>query len=473
MPDTPEHIKETGLLPPEEDKFITQDEAMILIESTLENLGTRLFRSGNKITIQGDTLQMGDEDNNNFITFDGSKFDATQLRYIQVFTAGEDIAKDEVICIKPDITDYRSDRDTYVQQDDAASSFGSAVRLRVGLGSGSDQLISFLHFDETAISESTAQILRAELILDHRANSGTPEEQRIRRLTGAFTESTTWNTKPTSANDLTTIYGGQFAFTAPGSGATVAVDVTQIVRQWKAGTVTNHGFQIEAAAVSATSINYESEETDNTGQHPVLRIYGTVNSDGKAYKASNDDYLLSRGIKGIALETITSGNSVRVQVMGGVEGLSVGNSGGKLYLGTGGTFITSTFGIRRMIRLGKVISSSIVLLNIQDNDILIEKYPFAVGEFSDTSNVKRFYVPDDASYAIIYCTDTSGGGPDESFMVTTRRDWNSGLDVLDSDILDHEDLGTGGTWTFLWTDNFIEIKGPNSTSRIRNILFYT
>ena len=51
-----------------------------------------------------------------------------------------------------------------------------------------------------------------------------------------------------------------------------------------------------------------------------------------------------------------------------------------------------------------------------------------------------------------------------------RRDWDSGFSVLDGSTLEHEGVDN---WIFTWTDNFIEIDPDLTTSRIRNILFYT
>lgn len=392
----------------------------------------------------------------------------------KTYTAGEDLADADIVCMKPSSTDTIATHDAYVYQNDADTNFGTSTILKTGKdGSGFDYF-SFIKWDLSSIP-ATGNILKAEVILTINAKTGTPPNQSIQRVTSAdWDESTiTYNNMPTTTDDIATQFGMETSKTAGGVGTTITYDITQLVRHWKAGNKDNYGIRITGSSGSNEGVDYESSESaGGDSVKPILRVYSAVASDGKVYKANCNDYTLCRNIVGIAQAAISTDATGSVQITGQVDNLSGQFTGARLFLdNTSGATASSASGLERVISLGKVTSATEAILNIQDHDILIET--FYNGVSFDTggsgSTTLRFYALSDARWVRIYIREDSTN--DQYFIVDVYRD-NDGIDSIT-----FGDFDTGATkWTFTWGANYIDITTPGSsvtTSRITNLAFYT
>ena len=406
---------------------------------------------------------IGDHANNKYFSFDGTNTDATGFRYIEIFEAGEDISVGDIVCLKPLYTDYFPIDDAYVDQANPATNYGSNIELKTGDDSSGNTKDSYLKWDMSYICQ-TEYILKAELIIYANWINGTPPTQQIYRVSGAdWTEETiNWNNKPAYTNDISTVYGTRSSFTVPNIGY-YTIELTQFIRHLKAGNIPNYGIVLHGSSSSDEGVNYTSKEGATTDK-PVLRIYKTASSNQKIYKASCDDYMLCRSVIGIALENISSGNSGKVQIQGVSSGSFGVATGGKIYLGdTAGSTTPSTNNLSRVISLGKSVATNKAIIEIQNNDIFIEKL-YTDNILSATLASRRFYAPSEARYAkIIVLTGTSPNTYDVLTIERGDSDYNS---------VYFSTSRNGNLWNISWGTNFIDIL-PNNSGQIRNVYFYT
>lgn len=399
---------------------------------------------------------------------------AVSGKYIESFTAGENIASGDIVCIKPTSTDYRATADSYTDQANPNTNYGTNVRLKTGADGGGNGYNSYLNFTLTSVPVPE-RILKATLTLTVRQSSfAAPATMEVGRVTGSWAEGTvTWNLNPATSNDVASNYGHIDAPTLAASPTTLVVDVTNLVRHWKQGTrydgtnETNYGFRIRfSSAAAGETIDFESDETDNPGTHPILTIVSTQDSDGKVYKADEDDYALCRSIVGVAQETITSGNAVKIQTHGQVTNISSGsNTGGKVYLGqTAGGILTASNNLVRMIKLGEITGTDKIMLAVQQTGVIVEDAMKTTP--GATADVRRFYAPEDARYAMVYMT----GGTDESQGYFRVDRPSAGVNAYT--FKDYSSGAAHDEFIFTWGANYIEIN-PNFSAYIEGLVFYT
>lgn len=175
--------------------------------------------------------------------------------------------------------------DTFVQSgSDAGTNFESLGHLNVGTyDAGSHVARAYLSFT----LGYTAGLLTPDTIVDsaklkvweYDANSCTPSDMYIRRLTSAPNPTTvTWNTKPTQSASIYTVTDARIA----GSGGacteswidtTSGTDVKTIVQDWADGTATNYGFALTASETSSTGWKrFYSNDTSTIAKRPSLVI---------------------------------------------------------------------------------------------------------------------------------------------------------------------------------------------------------
>lgn len=93
---------------------------------------------------------------------------------------------------------------------------------------------------------------------------------RVRRATGAWAETATWNNSASLMGS--TIYSQ--GFVGP-TYATYAFDVTALVQQWVSGSLPNHGFYIDFAtpgSANADELAFGTRESSGSSNHPRLTI---------------------------------------------------------------------------------------------------------------------------------------------------------------------------------------------------------
>jgi len=380
------------------------------------------------------------------------------------YVLGETISTEDVICIKPDFEDFSPSKDTYVDSNLPVQNFGSDDEMYASRdGGGIQDRHCFIEFDMSSVP-SPEFILKAEIILTVKTRTNTPEVG-ISDPDAAWVEGTiTWNTMPaTSALE----YGDNTGTFVVGAAlSTLAIDITRTVRKWKNGS-TNNGLRISENSGGNSDISrFYTEDEATSSRRPVLRIYKTNDTDGKIYKADCSDYLLSRSIIGFAEEAGNLDDTKKVQIQGVKDGFSFGTTRGVVYLNnTAGSITEVTNNLERVIGVGDIISASEIQINLQRQNILIEKLGRII---QDTSGTVRVFVPSDARWAKVYMRDNSTA-PDVYRVIDTYRD-NDGLDSL---IDTYYDGSAVRNITCTWGANYIDITGSTADLDIFNIYFYT
>lgn len=399
----------------------------------------------------------------NYVKFDGTNLDITGVRYIENYTAGENISSGDVVCIKPSYTDYYASDDAYTWSKIGQQDNNFSTEAYVYCDQSNDVQRGFFKWDESTWPVAT-NIIKAELILTL-YSSGAADLNIARVSSADWDESTlTWNNQPTTTSDiLSQNFSQESSITGSGSLTKITVDITHLVRKWKNGAINNYGITLIDDTTNPVRV-YSSEETVES-RRPTIRIYTTTAASPTIYKAVDSDYLLCRSIVGVALEAITSGNSGRVQTAGQVALSSTGGS--KVYLSsTAGIITESTINANRVIMLGKSTSSSKILLNIQEQDKFIEK-PYSSNlalECNGSGNAAKILAPDDARYMKIV---TSSGSNTLFVEYTLKR-----ASLEQNSITLFYDGTT--TWTFSWSASTgLVTLYSNSTARLQNFFFYT
>lgn len=166
----------------------------------------------------------------------------------------------------------QSDRDTHVDQLLSTMSFGTAADQHV-----KSQLVAnqhaLVHFNLSACSiPASATVVSAAVRLVLTTAPGTSRTHDIRRVTGAWTESTTWNTKPAVVGTASAS-----ATTGTTAGATVAWNVIDDARQWIAGTAANEGWQfsdrVESEAIPVDTVYAAREHVTATSRPQLFLVW--------------------------------------------------------------------------------------------------------------------------------------------------------------------------------------------------------
>ncbi len=335
---------------------------------------------------------VGDHANNKYFKFDGANTDATGFRYIEVFTAGEDITAGNVICFQNAYTDFETTHDAMVDNNNPTVNYGSLLYMNVD-----GHRRGLLLFAPTGIT--SRQVLRAELRMYVRSKTGTPTMTIYRNGT-SFDESTvTWNTKPVT---VSTIYGVDTTQQVLGTGWQT-FDVTNLVKLWLGGDYGNTGIQIEADSV------FQADTKEGT-YAPTLRIYKinsyeTSGGECTAWKADNTVIENCMKVIGIATETKTAGNAVKVQVMGINGDATAAFPGQDIYLGTSGAVVGDIGSVsgKRIIKVGRGTKDNNVMIDIDDNNSLID---FVNG--LGLAEYLKTYCPDNTKKVIVRIDSREG-----------------------------------------------------------------
>ena len=387
-------------------------------------------------------------------------------------TLGESVSQGDVVCIKPEYTDYTTSvNDTYVYELQNTTNYDDEDELLVGNPDGTNNARAFFQISVSALPPAN-RILKATLRLKRKQFTySSSQDIDIQRVTSSWSEdgTVTWDNQPTYTDDIETDFGMDKTDPTGASPDWMEWDITQLVRHWKAGNVDNYGVVILTSATTKY-MGFDSSEASSSDEKPRLRVWDTEDTDEKMYKADCTDYLLCRSIFGIAKEAGSADDSKKIHITNITSDIS-GTAGGTAYLGTTAGNITSqTTNLNRVIKLGHHISSTETLLDIQHSDILIEKNAKTLtGGTGATAAVYRWYTPDDARYAVIYIENEQSSGTDYSTVLTVRRDADGLIDYYYSPERDASDQ-----FEIEWdtANNYIEITRYNADDTIVGIYLY-
>jgi hypothetical protein len=155
--------------------------------------------------------------------------------------------------------------DTYVSSADPDLNFGSGDRLVFGndIGALDTFTEAYLRFDLSAVDT----VYLAELDIYRIGCTDCPVPYDLRAVAGDWSEgSVTWNTRPPSG--LSYITGEAFS-----QESWETIDVTGLVREWKSGSLPNHGLVLIAQnALGSQSAEITSREWPSLGERCFLRI---------------------------------------------------------------------------------------------------------------------------------------------------------------------------------------------------------
>jgi hypothetical protein len=382
-------------------------------------------------------------------------------------TAGESIAANDIVCIKPSYVDLPVLQDSYTNQQSTGSNYATEDALYSGLISGWGRT-TFIQFDLTNCP-SPEYILRAELRMKVKSyNNWNATTQSLRLINASWNEaSITWASSP-STLDLG--LGDDISETPPNTlGSIMSWDITRLVQRWKGGDITNYGVSISGQSGSNDHGSWHSSEAANEADRPVLRIYTLGASDGLAYKASASDYLTCRTIVGVATAAATAGNPVTIKVVGIASGSSL-TPGAPVFLNTvAGTITQAANNLTRVIRLGRALTSTTWILDIEKQDILINKLASSTAVLGGAQH--KIYAPADAKSVLVHLYTGSGSGNNVLFHHRLYREAGA---IPQSTIFGPEfDLPANKVWAINWGSNYITIDPANTSAYIQDVIFYT
>ncbi len=339
-----------------------------------------------------------------YLNWDGTNADVTAFRYLEVYTAGENVTAGNVLCIKPSVTETDvATQDTWVNQAVPTDTHGNDASMWIG-GAAGNQFIAYVEFDETAFP-AAVYILKAELVLTTYGVQPADGTVTLQTVDAAWDEATLdWDPQPAVTSQVNNWGGEEVANIPTAADTQLSIDITQIARKWKNGDLTFYGFQLVGANAVSSWKFHTSEST--AAYRPFIRITTLATSDGKVYKADCSYYSLCRFITGIAIETKSATEAVRVQIAGKNGNQSGLDLGKKCYLGNTGAITQSLINVPRVVEMGQSISTTALHINIDYGPILIESH---AGLIDFTGAGKTIIAPDDARWVVVRTADSTPG----------------------------------------------------------------
>jgi hypothetical protein len=162
-------------------------------------------------------------------------------------------------------------RDTYVSEYYSTAAYGGNTRFYIGTGDAlGKRNRAFIIFD-LGLIPNNAIINSATLSIY--GNAGYNKQVDIHKLTGAWDDTTTWNTHPSF--DPTP----SASFTRAAAAGSISVDITTLVREWVNGAL-NYGLLLKNTDESLLSSNDGYNSFDDSSNQPTLTIDYTVPPTG-------------------------------------------------------------------------------------------------------------------------------------------------------------------------------------------------
>ena len=175
-----------------------------------------------------------------------------------------------------DVLALPAGKDTFVREEDEDHNYGTDSSLEVD-PKPQDRRHSLLQFDLSLVPSSSAVTYAHLFLYENDVEVG--QTVHVHQVLADWNErEATWTSRTSSASWVSP--GGDYAsqavaqFAADVKDQLRAVDVTPLVRDWHAGTSTNHGFLLRSTG-PAKVVKFDSREKDKPSQRPRL-ILGLV-----------------------------------------------------------------------------------------------------------------------------------------------------------------------------------------------------
>jgi hypothetical protein len=155
--------------------------------------------------------------------------------------------------------------DAFVNSNTPTANYGSGLALSVGSSSR-----SFIKFDLSGLPEGIrAEDVRKAVLKLWVNPVGTAGAIDVTRVTSSWSERNVTNaTAPT----LGTVEASAVAVSNSTKNNFILVDLTELVKGWVSGSVTNHGVAVAAASGSPAALLFDSKENLATSHEPQLQI---------------------------------------------------------------------------------------------------------------------------------------------------------------------------------------------------------
>jgi RHS repeat-associated protein len=182
-------------------------------------------------------------------------------------------APERVFPVRVDPT-FTSSYDTYVSSAQPDTSFGTDTYLHVGHTPSYGYQRSYMFFDTTSLQQSDIYAANLRLFLSQKGGSNV--NVNVAKVTSAWDESTTWNTKPN--------YSYLTYFAANTAGAYYSPSITATVKDWATTPSSNFGiglYEPENSGYYNTYWRYfAASEASNANYRPKLVVdYNSLPGD--------------------------------------------------------------------------------------------------------------------------------------------------------------------------------------------------
>ena len=191
-------------------------------------------------------------------------------------------APERVFPVRVDPT-FTASFDTYVSSAQADTSFGTDTYLHVGHTPSYGYQRSYMFFDTTSLQQSDIYAANLRLFLSQKGGSNV--NVNVAKVTSAWDESTTWNTKPN--------YSYLTYFAANTAGAYYSPSITATVKDWATTPSSNFGiglYEPENSGYYNTYWRYfAASEASNANYRPKLVVdYNAAPADITSLSASTN-----------------------------------------------------------------------------------------------------------------------------------------------------------------------------------------
>lgn len=167
-----------------------------------------------------------------------------------------------------------ADRDTWINQDKPTDDYGTDNTTETGNVS-SEIARSLFHFDLSSLP-ANADVSQALLTLKSDNNRGGDHFVNIYRVTGNWSETSTWNSLSGGSYNSVTSYG-----TMAANQTLQSVDIAPLVSNWANGTYTNYGILLNAFGTDNGNAEWVAREDGDPTIMPRLDVsYEYISPDG-------------------------------------------------------------------------------------------------------------------------------------------------------------------------------------------------
>ncbi len=173
------------------------------------------------------------------------------------------------VYLDPSVTKI-ANQDTYVSSAYPSTSYGSSTELKVGYyNSSTGHNRSFVKFDLSSLAGAYIKQATFSAYMFHQYYISDPTVTYLAKLTSSWSESTTWNSRPS--------YSYLASQSVSGRGVWVNWELTGLVRNWISGSEPNYGvmmYQKEDGSENTTHWKkFYSSEYSDTSYRPKLVVY--------------------------------------------------------------------------------------------------------------------------------------------------------------------------------------------------------